>query len=450
MSHDVIVIGGGASGEAASSLGAELGGKVVLVERDLVGGECGFWACMPSKSLLDSASRRALGADYSWNRASARRDWMISREELDYPSDASHVKPLADAGVEILRGTAQITGRGKVEVRSNGQVPKSLEAKSLIVCTGSEPSVPAMEGLKEAGFWTSRDATSTRELPSSVVILGGGPVGVELAQVYARFDCTVILVEHNPRILPRDHPRSSETLAQRLIEEGVEIKLGVSAERVLRGGTGRVVELSDGSAVEGAELIVAVGRRPRDLRKMGIAEAGVELDDHGLASPDERMSAGNGVFVAGDAAGGPQFTHVADYEGRVAVRNALGVDYRSDLSNVPRTTFTDPETAAIGSTVEEVREKGIDAFEVTQDFATTARGYTIEGSGGHVTAVVDREKGLLAGAFAGCPGACEIINEAVLALKQSIPISVLADTIHAFPTGARVFGNLMSEALKQL
>jgi dihydrolipoamide dehydrogenase len=162
------------------------------------------------------------------------------------------------------------------------------------------------------------------------------------------------------------------------------------------------------------------------------------------------MRVGDGVYVSGDAAGGLQFTHVADYEGRVAVRNALGVDYTADLKNVLRTTFTDPETAAVGSTVEEAKEKGTDAFEVTQDFATTARGYTIEGSTGHITAVIDRERGVLAGVFAACPGASELIHESVLALKQGIPVSVLADTIHAFPTGARVFGNLMSDALKQL
>lgn len=450
MTYDVIVIGGGASGEAAASLGAELGGKVALVERDLVGGECGFWACMPSKSLLDSASRRALGAEYSWNRASERRDWMISREEIDYPSDATHVKPLVDAGVELVRGEARVTGNGKLEVRLNGEKSKSLESRNLIISTGSEPFIPPLEGLNEAGFWTSRQATSTRKLPSSVVILGGGPIGVELAQVYVRFDCKVVLVEHNPRILPRDHPRSSEALAVRLQEEGVEIKVGAKAERVERGGAGRVVHLSDGSRVEGAELIVAVGRKARDLRELGVDEAGVQLDDRGLPSPDARMKVSNGVYVSGDAAGGLQFTHIADYEGRVAVRNALGVDYEADLTAVPRTTFTDPETAAVGSTIEEAHEKGIDAFEITQDFATTARGYTIEGSNGHITAVVDREKGLLAGVFAACPGASELIHEAVLALKHRIPVSALADTIHAFPTGARVFGNLMSDALKQL
>jgi pyruvate/2-oxoglutarate dehydrogenase complex dihydrolipoamide dehydrogenase (E3) component len=450
VSYDVIVIGGGASGEAAASLGAELGGKVALVERDLVGGECGFWACLPSKSLLDSAGRRALGSEYSWERASDRRDWMISREKIDYPSDASHVKPLADAGVEIVRGEAKVTGKGKLEVRSKGERPKSLEGHSLIISTGSEPFVPPIDGLNDAGFWTSRDATSTRDLPSAVVILGGGPIGVEMAQVYVRFGCRVIVVEHNDRILPRDHPRSSEALASRLKEEGVEMRLGVRAERVERTASGRVIHLSDGSKVEGSEVIVAVGRRPRDLRALGTHEAGIPLDDRGLADPDERMRVGDGVYVSGDAAGGLQFTHVADYEGRVAVRNALGVDYTADLNSVPRTTFTDPETAAVGSTVEEAGEKGTDAFEVTQDFATTARGYTIEGSIGHITAVIDRERGVLAGVFAACPGASELIHESVLALKQGIPVSVLADTIHAFPTGARVFGNLMSDALKQL
>ena len=458
MDYDVIVIGAGAAGEAAGSLGGELGARVAVVESNLVGGECSFWACLPSKSLLDSARHRATGADYSWEHAAERRDWMISREgDVQYPDDTGHVRGLEAAGAEVIRGTARIVGSGRVEVRSNGEAPRTLEARSLIVATGSVPVIPPIEGLVQAGFWTSREATSLRHLPSSIGIMGGGPVGTEMAQVYARFGVKTTVIEGNDRILARDHPRSSEVVAEQLRREGVDLRLGVRATAVEAGGAGRIVELSDGSTVDVAELVVAVGRAPIGLTDLGVEEAGVALNDRGVPEPDERMRVADGVYVAGDAAGGLQFTHVADYQGRIAVRNAVGRDAVADLESVPKATYTDPETGAIGITQEEASERGIDAFEVTQDFSVTARGFTIEvptrdlreGAPGHLTAVVDRERGVLVGAFAACPGASELIHEATLAVKAKIPLSVLADTIHAFPTGSRVFGNLMADALKR-
>jgi pyruvate/2-oxoglutarate dehydrogenase complex dihydrolipoamide dehydrogenase (E3) component len=297
------------------------------------------------------------------------------------------------------------------------------------------------------------------------VILGAGPVGVEIAQIYARFGVATVLVESAARILPRDHTQSSATVAQQLAEDGVEIRVGVRATRVSAGGAARRVQLSDGAVVEGSELVVATGRRPADLRGLGLEAAGVQLDGNGSVAPDHQpdhqMKVADGIYVVGDVAGGLQFTHVADYEGRVAVRAALGHAVRADLRFVPRVTFTYPETGAVGLTLDEAQAAGIDAFEVTQDFSTTSRGYTIEpirpsrraileGTRGHLTAVVDRERGILAGAFAACPAAGELIHEAVLAMKLAVPVAVLADTIHAFPTGARDFGNLMAQAAKRL
>jgi pyruvate/2-oxoglutarate dehydrogenase complex dihydrolipoamide dehydrogenase (E3) component len=457
VSYDVVVIGAGAGGEAAGSLSAQLGRRVAVVERDLVGGLCSFWACLPSKTLLDSAGRRAVGTDYPWERASARRDWMISRERIPVPDDGGHVRALESAGAEVVRGSARLVGNGAVEVRGDGQNPRTLEAGAFILAVGSTPVIPGIDGLEEAGYWTSNEATSMRELPSSIVILGGGVVGVELAQVFARFGAKTTVVQGRDRILPRDHPRSSELVADQLREEGVEIRTNVTATAVERGGPGRRVSLSDGAVVEGAELLVAVGRRPADLRGLGVEETGVALDDRGLAAPDERMRIGENVYVAGDCAGGAQFTHVADYEGRVAARAATGRDVRADLATIPSVTFTDPETATVGMTVEAARERGLDVFDVTVDFATTARGFTIEprgrssaaileGSPGHITSVVDRERRVLVGAFAACPGAGDVIHEPALAIKGRVPVDVLADTIHAFPTAARAFGNLMAEA----
>jgi pyruvate/2-oxoglutarate dehydrogenase complex dihydrolipoamide dehydrogenase (E3) component len=457
---DVLVIGAGAAGEAAGTLGAELGGSVAVVERDLFGGQCSFWACLPSKTLLDSAHHRALGADYPWDRAAARRDWMISRENGDYPDDSNHVRRLESAGARLVRGEARIVGPGRVEVRRDGENPQAIEARGVIVAVGSHPVIPRIEGLEETGYWTSNDGTSFRDLPSSMVVLGGGPVGVELAQVYARFGVKTTIVQGGERILPRDHPKSSEVLAEQLRAEGVDIRTGVHGEKVRRGGAGRILELSDGSTVESAELLVAVGRRPADLRELGTEESGAKLGERGEVEPDARMRVADGLYVAGDCAGGMQFTHVADYEGRIAVRAVLGKEARADLSAIPRTTFTDPETAAVGLTLDEAWYRGIDAFEETMDFATTSRGFTIEpavpqgegfsGSPGHVTAVVDKERGTLVGVFAACPGASELINEAALAIKLGVPVGVVADSIHAYPTAARVLAGVCAAADQKL
>ncbi len=277
MDLDIIVIGGGAAGEAAGFAAAAVGAPAVLVERDLVGGSCPFWACMPSKTLLNSAARRACDPTYEWSHASARRDWMISREGIDYPDDSGHVRRMEAAGTRVIRGEARITGPGAVEVRTDAGV-ESLSASNVIVAAGSEPFVPPIPGIDDVPYWTSREATSTRELPSSLVILGGGVIGVEMAQVFVRFGVRVTLVEGGERILSRDHPLTSKAVADQLEEEGLVLRTGVTAQRVRAGGAGRIVELSDGTTVEGAELLVAVGRRPADLRALGVEEAGATLE----------------------------------------------------------------------------------------------------------------------------------------------------------------------------
>jgi dihydrolipoamide dehydrogenase len=450
MDHDLLVIGGGAAGEAAASAGRELQARVALVERDLVGGECAYWACMPSKTLLHAAERRAHGADYPWERAARRRDWMISREGVDTPSDADAAAGLEEAGVAIVRGTARIVGRGRVEVAAADGARRLLTAAHVVVATGSVPVIPPIPGLDTVGYWTSREGTSLRELPSSIVVLGGGVVGVELAQVYARFGVKTVIVEGNDRILAREHPKSSAAVAEQLREEGVEVRTGVKAKAVRAGGPGRVVELSDGSRVEAAQLLVAVGRRGADLRALGVEAAGATLGARGAVRPDGQMRLAEGLYVAGDAAGGVQYTHVADYQGKIAARAALGRPAQADLRAVPKGIYTEPEVGSVGLTVEEAREAGIDAFEVSQDFAKTSRGLTLEATRGHLTVVVDRGRRVLAGAFAACPGAAELIHEATLAIKLGVPVEVLADTIHAFPTAARAFGSLVADAASQL
>ncbi len=444
---DLVVIGAGAAGEAAAFLGRRRGASVAVIDRDLFGGSCAFWACMPSKTLLHGAAVHAGGGDYPWPRASARRDWMINREKIDYPDDHKHRRDLDQAGATTLRGTARVIGPDKVHVvADDGE--QDLEAGAIIVAVGSSSRIPDIPGIADVPFWTNREATSTRELPESLLILGGGPTGVELAQVFVRYGVPVTLVESHSRILGRDHPRSSRFLSKALQRDGVTIRTGAQAIRAHAGGGTEArhrFDLDDGTSVEGAAVLLAIGR-DYPLAELGLETVGADTSD-GRLHPDARLRIADDVYAAGDPAGPEMHTHVSHYEGEMAARIALGEDVVPDLRALPRATYTEPETASVGLQVEEARERGLDAEELTQDLATTAKGYVSEAEG-HISIVVDRGSGTLVGAFAAGPGVSEMIHEAVLAVKLRTPLTVLADTIHAFPTAARVMGTLFGEAAR--
>ncbi|HET7520935.1 MAG TPA: NAD(P)/FAD-dependent oxidoreductase [Candidatus Limnocylindria bacterium] len=451
--YDLIVIGAGAAGEAAAYEAREHKASVAIIERDLFGGGCPFWQCMPSKALLHAAAVHHAGGDYPWSRASAFRDYMINREDRDYPDDTSHVEALRKAGADPIRGVALFVSADPltVEVRDgNAGEPRRLEAGSVIVAVGSHSRIPSLPGLAESGPWTNREGTSLRELPDGVVVLGGGPSGVELGQVYARYGVPVTIVHPRDRLNDRDHPRSSALLGESLQRDGVKLHLNAKATgvRAHAGAGGRhVVELSDGSTVEGAALLMTIGRDiPWD--RLNLEAVGIEVRD-GRAKVDEYLQAAPNVYIAGDAAGPELHTHMAHYEGEIAARNALGARQKPDLRAIPRATYTDPETSSTGLLLEQAREHGIDAKEYTVDLATTAKGETAEAAG-HVTIVVDRAAKTLVGAFLAGPGVSETVHEAVLAVKLRTPLSVLADTIHAFPTVARAMGTLFIEAHKEL
>jgi pyruvate/2-oxoglutarate dehydrogenase complex dihydrolipoamide dehydrogenase (E3) component len=443
--YDVVIIGAGAAGEAAAFLARKREASVAVVDRDLFGGSCAFWACMPSKTLLHAAAVHAVGGDYPWVKASTRRDYMINREGIDYPDDHGHRSALDKAGAVTFRGTARISGPGRVVVTADDG-EQQLQAGAIIVAVGSSSRIPDLPGLDRVPFWTNREATSMRELPESLLILGGGPTGVELAQVHARYGVPVTLVDSNPRILARDHPRSSALLSKVLQRDGVTIRTGVRAisAQAEGGAQGRhLVDLNDGTKVEGAAVLLAIGR-DFPLAELGLETVGVDVSD-GRLHPDERLRIAQDVYAAGDPAGPELHTHLSHYEGEMAVRIALGEDVKPDFRAIPRATYTDPETASVGLQVEEAQKQGIDAEELTQDLATTAKGFVAEAEG-HITIVFDPAAGTLVGAFAGGPGVSEMIHEAVLAVKLQTPLEVLADTLHAFPTAARVMGTLFAEA----
>ena len=453
--YDIAIVGAGAAGEAAAHLAGSRGAKVAIIERDLFGGGCPYWQCMPSKALLHAAAVHHRGGDFPWPKASDFRDWMINREKIDYPDDSSHVRELTAGGAVPIRGAARFIGPGKLEVtpsKTSGASPKpmELEAEHVILAVGSFSKVPPLPGLDDIEYWTNKRGTATRELPDGMVVLGGGPSGVELSQVYARYGVPVTIVHPRDRVHDREHPRSSDYLAAGLKRDGVTLRLGVRAVGVrARGGTnGRhVVDLSDGSTTEGEAILLTIGREI-PLSDLNLEAINVEVRD-GRVRSDEYLRIAPNVYVVGDIAGPELHTHTAHYQGEMAVMVALGDGTKPDMHAIPRATYTDPETASVGLMVDQAAEKGIDAIEFTQDLGTSAKGYVAQAEG-HVTIVVDRTDHTLVGAFMAGPAVSEAIHEAVLAVKMRVRVEVLADTIHAFPTVSRVFGTACIEAARKL
>jgi pyruvate/2-oxoglutarate dehydrogenase complex dihydrolipoamide dehydrogenase (E3) component len=447
-----VVIGAGPAGEAAAFKARELNASVAVVDRLWFGGSCPHIGCVPSKSLLHSAAVHAGGGDEPWSAASARRDYMVNRApDAEEPDDTTHVEALQKAGAKTFRGSARIVGRGRVEVDSpDGTL--TLDADNVIVATGSSSKVPPIEGLAEAEPWTNRRATLTRVLPRSLVILGGGPTGVELAQVFARFGVPTTICQSGPRILPTDHPRNAEALTKALQRDGVTIRTGARARRA-RAGAGadgaHVIELEDGETVEGHVILLAVGRE-LGLENVGLEHYGLDASQRDGVPHDGRLRVADGLWLIGDAAGPELHTHQGHYQGELAVRMALGEDVTPDYRALPRATYTDPEGASVGLTLQQAREQGLDAFELVSDFTTTAKGYSVEAEFGHVTIVVDRGSRELAGAAMAVPDASAAIHEAVLAIKARVKVDTLAETIHAFPSTSRIFNALFADARREL
>ena len=449
---DFVIIGAGASGEAAAHYARARGASVAIVDRDLFGGSCPFWACMPSKTLLHAAEVRAHGGDYPWPKASDRRDYMIDRETGDRPDDTGHVKSLERAGAIVVRGTARLAGPGRVDVTHDSKT-HMLAAKNLVIAVGSVGKVPPIDGLAQAGYWTNVEATSTRTLPRSIAVLGAGPSGVEIAQYFARFDVRTAIVA--PRqVNPTDHPRSSELIAETLRRSGVDVRTGVRAQRVRpKAGAGgeHIIDLSDGSTVSTEVIQLSVGRTAAPaLRTLGLDTIGVAYDGADTLDVGDDLRLASNVYAIGDAVGHELSTHLGHYEGEIAVRIALGDDVRADFSAIPRVVYTDPETAAVGLRLDQAQERGIDAFEESIDLARTSKGYIVEADMGHVTIVVDRRNKIVVGAFIAGVGAGEAIHQAVLAVKLRIPLDTLAQTVSAFPTTSRELGGRFAAAALML
>jgi pyruvate/2-oxoglutarate dehydrogenase complex dihydrolipoamide dehydrogenase (E3) component len=425
---DVVVLGGGIAGERVAVEVASGGKSVALIEAGLVGGESPYLACIPSNSLLRSAR-----SGESWEHAVARRDALIARFD-----DSAAASRLAAAGVGLVRGAGRVTAPGTVTVASSGDgaAKVHLAYSDLVIATGSEPVAPPIEGLADIQAWTTAEALTCPDLPRRLIILGGGPAGCELAQIYATFGSAVTLVEAEDRLLAAEAAFTGEILGDVLRRAGVDLRLGVAASKVSRNDDGIVLTLADGTQLEADRLLLATGRRPR-LTGLGLDLLGIDVTPGQPLPADGRCLVKEGVWAAGDATG-TGHTHVARYQAGIVAANILGSPSTADYRALPRAVYTDPSVFAVGLTPEAAAAAGMALATASSTLAETARARLDAEEAGYVELYAEPESGMLVGAAAVGPDAADWMAEITLAIRAEIPIKTLADVVHAFPTRGEV------------
>ena len=444
---DVVCLGGGVAGEAIADGLRDSGLTLAVVERELVGGECPYWGCIPSKTLLRSAETLS-EADRARALAASRVDWTV-----DFPRVSKRVRWMARdlddsrpaaameaTGARLFRGEGRLTDLRTVEVGGE----RLIARRAVVIANGSTAAIPHIPGLDTVEYWTNRQATLPSELPASLAILGGGAIGVELGQAFARLGSTVTVIEAGPTFLGHEEPEAGAALRSHLEADGITLKIGDPCVLVEKqSGSAVVVHLKSGALVSADRLLVATGRRANAdaWRATGLAQT-----ERGWLKVDPAtLEARPGVFGAGDVTGLGGFTHVAYYHGQIIARRLRGMDAKADHTAVPRVTFTDPEIASVGLSEAAARARGINVVVAGADPAETARGYIHDFHQGAIKLIGDRERGVLIGATLVTPRAGEIVGELVLAIKLGTPLKTLADVIHPFPAFNRVLGQCLDE-----
>ncbi|MGV9775271.1 dihydrolipoyl dehydrogenase family protein [Streptosporangium sp. NPDC003464] len=447
MEFDIIVLGTGPGGEDAAGRLAEAGLQVAAVEAALVGGECPYWGCIPSKMMIRAADlltegRRVPGLA---GDSTVSPDWAqvaerIRKEATDGWNDQVAADRLTGKGARLVRGAAKITGPGEVTV--DGQVLRAR--RGIVVATGSQPAVPPIEGLRETPYWTNHHAIETEKAPESLIVLGGGAIGAELGQVFSRFGTAVTVVEGADRLLPLEEPEASALITEVFEAEGIQVRTGARARRVSHDGSAFTLEVEDGPAVRAERLLVATGRRS-DLRALGVGAVGLDESARSIET-DGRMRAAEGVWALGDVTGKGAFTHMSMYQADIVVRDILGEPvHDAEYHAVPRVTFTDPEIGSVGLSEAQAREQGLEVRTALTRIPDSTRGWIHRaGNEGFVKLVA--ADGVLAGATSAGPVGGEVLSMLTLAVHARIPVRRLREMIYAYPT----FHRAVEAALKEL